>query len=151
MHTRHQYAGSSDDLKPSAPCVHEVHVQLSVGESTPSIQSETVTFHAQLTSTSATSSTTSSVKRVCLSTTPPIVDHVTSTSEMFSSPEQQHSDTTTETPLREFFARPFHREAPNKSVPRQQLIGFGESLTEEEAMERVRVMEEERKQAKREG
>ena len=53
-----------------------------------------------------------------------------------------------------FFARLFQKEPQDtpakKSVPRRQLTGFGESLTEEEAMERVRVMEEEKKRMQEE-
>ena len=48
-------------------------------------------------------------------------------------------------------AKLFHNDTtPNKSVARQTLIRFGESLTGEEAMETVRVMEDEKERMQKE-
>ena len=122
--------------------MQEVH--LGVCESTPSVQA--ASSHYQLPSI-LTSSTSSGVATSPSSTVPPTVAQVTSTSTSFSSTEPHQS----ETPLREFFTQLFHKDTTtNTSVPRRTLIGFGESLTEEEAMERVRVMEEEKKKMQKE-
>ena len=44
---------------------------------------------------------------------------------------------------------PMPMKSANKSVPRWELTGFGDSLTEKEALERVGLMEEEKEKCKK--
>ena len=64
----------------------------------------------------------------------------------------QDSHASPEVPPREFFAGLFRKEAPSKGakIPRRRLTRFGESLTGEVTMERVRAMEEEKRRKEEE-